>query len=48
LNDRFAKDDPEVKRAYDWMIQQFDQGRQTAVEWEEIAAFFTVNNTEQG
>src|SRR3984893_6650249 len=47
LNGHFAKDDPEVRRAYDWMIQEFDQGRQTAIEWEEIAHFFTANNNEQ-
>jgi isopropylmalate/homocitrate/citramalate synthase len=40
LQDRFAKDDPRVRRAFDWMIQEFDQGRQTAIEWEEIAHFF--------
>jgi 2-phosphinomethylmalic acid synthase len=40
LDGHFTKDDPRVRRAYDWMIQEFDQGRQTAVEWEEIAHFF--------
>jgi isopropylmalate/homocitrate/citramalate synthase len=42
LRDDFAKDDPRVRRAYDWMMQEFDQGRQTAVEWEEIAHFFVT------
>jgi citrate (Re)-synthase len=40
LDDHFAKDDPRIRRAYEWMVQEFDQGRQTAVEWEEIAHFF--------
>jgi hypothetical protein len=40
LSDHFAKDDPRVRRAYDWMLQEFDQGRQTAIEWQEIAHFF--------
>jgi isopropylmalate/homocitrate/citramalate synthase len=46
-NEHFAKDDPRVRRAYDWMVQEFDQGRQTAVDWEEIAHFFAMNNSEQ-
>jgi isopropylmalate/homocitrate/citramalate synthase len=44
LQEHCAKDDPRVGRAYDWMIQEFDQGRQTAVEWEEIAHFFVRNH----
>ena len=40
LHDHFTKDDPRVRRAYDWMTEEFDQGRQTAIEWEEIARFF--------
>src|SRR5262249_31431892 len=36
----FEKEDPDLKRAYEWMMHQFDEGRQTAVEWEEIAPFF--------
>jgi citrate (Re)-synthase len=47
LNGHFTKDDPAIRRVYDWMIQEFEQGRQTAVEWEEIAHFFAVNNSEQ-
>jgi isopropylmalate/homocitrate/citramalate synthase len=38
--ENLGKDDPRIKRAYDWMLQEFDQGRQTAIEWEEIAQFF--------
>jgi 2-phosphinomethylmalic acid synthase len=30
------KDDPELRRVHDQLLQQFDAGRQTAVEWEEI------------
>ena len=40
LGEHFAKDDPRMRKAFEWMIQEFDQGRQTAVEWEEIAHFF--------
>jgi len=47
LKGHFTKADPGVRRAYDWMIQEFDQGRQTAVEWEEISHFFTMNNSER-
>jgi 2-phosphinomethylmalic acid synthase len=33
-----AKDDPELARVHEELTRQFDAGRQTAVEWEEIAA----------
>jgi isopropylmalate/homocitrate/citramalate synthase len=45
--ENLGKDDPRIRRTYDWMLQEFDQGRQTAIEWEEIAHFFTMNNSEQ-
>jgi isopropylmalate/homocitrate/citramalate synthase len=32
-----AKDDPELRRVHAELTRQFDGGRQTAVEWEEIA-----------
>ena len=32
-----AKDDPELVRVHEELGRQFDAGRQTAVEWEEIA-----------
>lgn len=32
-----AKDDPELVRVHEELSRQFDAGRQTAVEWEEIA-----------
>ncbi len=31
------KDDPELRRVHDELLRQFDSGRQTAVEWEEIS-----------
>jgi 2-phosphinomethylmalic acid synthase len=31
-----AKDDPELVRIHDELERQFDAGRQTAVEWEEV------------
>ncbi len=40
LGRKFSKDDPEIQAAHEWMLRQFDEGRQTAVEWEEIARFF--------
>ncbi|MDZ4767347.1 MAG: pyruvate carboxyltransferase [Chloroflexota bacterium] len=32
-----AKDDPALAQIYAWMMAQFDAGRQTSIEWEEIA-----------
>ncbi len=32
-----AKDDPGLQGVYDWMVAEFDHGRQTAIEWEELA-----------
>jgi hypothetical protein len=32
-----AKDDPELLRVHAALTEQFDAGRQTAVEWEEVA-----------
>jgi len=31
-----AKDDPRLIAVHDWMIREFDGGRQTAIEWEEL------------
>jgi isopropylmalate/homocitrate/citramalate synthase len=39
LHREFRKEDPKIQAAHDWMLRQFDEGRQTAVEWEEIADF---------
>jgi isopropylmalate/homocitrate/citramalate synthase len=40
LRREFSKNDPEIRATHEWMLRQFDEGRQTAVEWEEIAPFF--------
>ncbi|MBS0631170.1 MAG: pyruvate carboxyltransferase [Verrucomicrobia bacterium] len=32
-----AKDDPRVQRIQEWVLRQFDEGRQTSIEWEELA-----------
>ena len=32
-----AKDDPELLSIYNWMMAEFDNGRQTSIEWEELA-----------
>lgn len=34
-----AKNDPDLTKLHNDLLRQFDAGRQTAVEWEEIAAF---------
>ena len=31
-----AKDDPDLRRVHAELARQFDTGRQTAVEWEEV------------
>jgi isopropylmalate/homocitrate/citramalate synthase len=31
------KDDPALQRVYQWMMAEFDNGRQTSIEWEELA-----------
>ena len=40
LKRELSKDDPALLEAQTWITQQFDTGRQTAIEWEEIAHFF--------
>lgn len=37
------KDDPELRRLHDELAEQFDAGRQTAVEWEEVAQLMGVS-----
>jgi citrate (Re)-synthase len=32
-----AKDDPRLREVYAWLMDEFDHGRQTSVEWEELA-----------
>jgi isopropylmalate/homocitrate/citramalate synthase len=33
----YSKDDPLIQRLHAWLTEEFDAGRQTSVEWEEIA-----------
>src|SRR5579863_2340758 len=40
LHRQLDKRDPTLLEANRWIIQEFDEGRQTAVEWEEISHFF--------
>jgi isopropylmalate/homocitrate/citramalate synthase len=42
LHREFRKDDPKIQAAHEWMLRQFDEGRQTAVEWDEIANFLLL------
>jgi 2-phosphinomethylmalic acid synthase len=36
LNIDVPKDDPELLRIFAWMMAEFDNGRQTSIEWEEL------------
>jgi 2-phosphinomethylmalic acid synthase len=36
LNVDLPKDNPGLLKIYDWMIAEFDGGRQTSIEWEEL------------
>ena len=38
-----AKDDPRLQKVYTWVMQEFDNGRQTSVEWEELAPMLLAN-----
>ena len=40
LQREFLKEDSRIQAAHGWMLRQFDEGRQTAIEWDEIAHFF--------
>ena len=40
LHRQLDKNDPALLKANRWMMQEFDAGRQTAIEWEEISRFF--------
>ncbi len=31
-----TKDDPRLQKTYAWLMEEFDKGRQTSVEWEEL------------
>jgi len=41
LHQQLDKNDPALLEANHWIMQEFDGGRQTAIEWEEISHFFT-------
>jgi isopropylmalate/homocitrate/citramalate synthase len=45
LHREFGKENPTIQAAHEWMLLQFDEGRQTAVEWEEIEDFFKSEQT---
>jgi isopropylmalate/homocitrate/citramalate synthase len=36
LGREYSKDDPAIRKVHAWISAQFDGGRQTAIEWEEI------------
>ncbi len=42
LGIELAKDHPEITALYEWVTAEFDAGRQTAIEWEEIAPHLTL------
>lgn len=37
LGIELTKDDPRVRKLHDWVNAEFDAGRQTSIEWEELA-----------
>jgi isopropylmalate/homocitrate/citramalate synthase len=37
-----AKDDPKLLELHRWLLEQFDKGRMTSVEWEELEAVVTA------
>ncbi len=39
------KDDPALQKIYTWLLEEFDNGRQTSVEWEEIAPIYAHAST---
>lgn len=41
LGQTLAKDDPRVREVYAWLTAEFDHGRQTSVEWEELEPVVT-------
>ena len=48
LHREFRKEDPKIQAAHHWMLCQFEEGRQTAVEWEEIAHFLRSSPEQAG
>jgi 2-phosphinomethylmalic acid synthase len=47
LQKDFDKNNSMIQRAHQWMQQQFDEGRQTAVEWEESKNSSPATRTER-
>ena len=43
LHHELSKGDAKIQAGHNWMLRQFEEGRQTAIEWEEIAHFFTAS-----
>ncbi|MBV8276602.1 MAG: pyruvate carboxyltransferase, partial [Verrucomicrobia bacterium] len=41
LRRQLNKNDPALLEANHWIMTEFDEGRQTAIEWEEISHFFS-------
>jgi hypothetical protein len=41
LHERLDKNHPALLEAQHWIAQEFEEGRQTAIEWEEISPFFS-------
>ena len=41
LHQRLDKNHPDIVMAHGWIMQEFAEGRQTAIEWEEISHFFS-------
>src|SRR6202045_838561 len=41
LHQRLDKNHPTLLEAHHWIMQEFEEGRQTAIEWEEISHFFS-------
>jgi 2-phosphinomethylmalic acid synthase len=39
LGIELPKDHPALANLYQWLTTEFDNGRQTSIEWEEIAPF---------
>jgi isopropylmalate/homocitrate/citramalate synthase len=39
------KDDLRLQKIYTWLMEEFDNGRQTSIEWEEIAPIFAHAST---
>jgi isopropylmalate/homocitrate/citramalate synthase len=38
-----SKEDPRLQKAYAWLMEEFDNGRQTSVEWEELKLHWEID-----